>query len=119
MTLASRRISSSSASLIACAYVIVRIFRYLKLLPRNDSGENVFQRALRRGKRLLLHEGDRAIDLSACVGVYFGARRFDQHFLVEQFALVNRERIAAPMLFDFLARTIRIRAADPMAPQPT
>src|SRR5260370_39541913 len=118
ITLASRRISSSSASLIACAYVIVRIFPYLKLVPSDDSGVNVFERALWPWKRLLLHERDRAIDLRACVSVYFGPRRFDQHFLVEQLALVNRERIAAPMLLDFLARTIRIRIADPMSPQP-
>src|ERR1700737_114716 len=101
MTVASRRISSSSASLIPCAYVIVRMF---STLFGDDSGVKVFERGLRPGKRLLVHERHRAIDLRACVGVDLRARRFDQHFLVHQLAFVNGKRIATPMLFDFLAR---------------
>src|SRR6266481_1716439 len=116
MTLASRRISSSSASLIPSAYVIVRIFFYLDSCGY-DSGVKIFERGLGPGKRLLLHERHRAINLRARVGVDLGARRFDQHFLVHQLAFVNRERIATPMLFDFLTRAIRIRIADPMSPQ--
>src|SRR6266446_850497 len=116
MTLASRRISSSSASLIPCAYVIVRMFRYL-LSAGDDSGVEVFERAFGPRKRLLLHERHRAIDLCAGVSVDLRTRRFDQHFLVHQLALVNGERIATPMLLDFLARAIRIRVADPMSPE--
>src|SRR6267154_5239802 len=117
MTLGSRRISSSSASLIPSAYVIVRIF-FTWIAAGDGSGVKIFQRGLRTGKRLLLHERHRAIDLRARVGVDLRTRRFDQHFLVHQLALVNGQRIATPMLFDFLARAIRIGVAYPMSPQP-
>src|SRR5215831_18120155 len=124
MTVGSRRISSTNASLIPCAYVIVRIAFLSRVTPRPKesrrlvgSGKHVFQRGLGLRKRLLLHELDRAIDPGARVGLGLGAQRVVEDAFLGQLGLVDRDGIAPPLLFDFLARAITLRVPDPVAPE--
>src|SRR5258708_362147 len=119
MTDWSRRISSTSASLIASAYVMVRIRNYRLRLPRGRGAgcKNVFKGALRLGERLRAHELHRLIDLRPRVRVDLRLRVIGQNFFVEQLLLEARQWIVPPIFLDFFARSITVRIADPMTPE--
>src|SRR5271166_1629536 len=111
MTERSRRISSAIASLIAAAYVIVRMLcRGLR--------EYVLERRLGRRERLRAHELDRLVDRRFRFFLDLRLERWIEDLRLHQLLLVARQRILAPSHLDFLARAIAFRIADPMSPQP-